>query len=80
MQTRCHPDTTHQRCWVHKTANVLISLPKSGYLKVKDVLHKIWMAETRNEAHTAFDRILVRVEAKYPKTMVYKLLEVAQKK
>ncbi len=37
--------------------------------KAKDALHEIWMAETRDEAHTAFNRILVRFEAKYPRTM-----------
>lgn len=66
---KCYPDTVHQRCWVHKTANVLAALPKSVHPKVKDALHEIWMAETRDEAHTAFDRILVRFEAKYPKAM-----------
>jgi transposase-like protein len=66
---KCYPDTVHQRCWVHKTANVLAALPKSVHPKVKDALHEIWMAETRAEAHTAFDRILVRFEAKYPKAM-----------
>lgn len=66
---KCYPDTVHQRCWVHKTANVLAALPKSVHPKVKDALHEIWMAETRDEAHTAFERILVRFEAKYPKAM-----------
>ena len=66
---KCYPDTVHQRCWVHKTANVLAALPKSVHPKVKDALHEIWMAETRDDAHKAFDRILVRFEAKYPKAM-----------
>lgn len=66
---KCYPDTAHQRCWVHKTANVLAALPKSVHPKAKDALHEIWMAETRDEAHTAFDRILVRFDAKYPKAM-----------
>lgn len=66
---KCYPDTVHQRCWGHKTANVLAALPKSAHPKVKDALHEVWMAETRDEAHTAFDRILVRFEAKYPKAM-----------
>ncbi|MEN5315659.1 IS256 family transposase [Pseudomonas koreensis] len=66
---KCYPDAVHQRCWVHKTANVLAALPKSVHPKGKDALHEIWMSETRDEAHTAFDRILVRFEAKYPKAM-----------
>ncbi len=48
------PDTRHQRCWVHKTANVLNKLPKSAQSKVKSDLHDIWQAETREKAHEAF--------------------------
>ena len=46
-----YPDTRHQRCWVHKTANVLNALPKSSQPKAKQALHQIWMAETREQAH-----------------------------
>ena len=66
---KCYPDTRHQRCWVHKTANILSALPKSVQPKVKAALHEIWMAETRADAHKAFDRILVRFESKYPGAM-----------
>jgi len=44
-----YPDTKHQRCWVHKTANVLNKLPKSAQPKAKEALHEIWMAETRKQ-------------------------------
>ncbi len=64
-----YPDCRHQRCWVHKTANVLNSLPKSMQPKVKSALQEIWMADTRENAHKAFDRTLTRFEAKYPKAM-----------
>lgn len=67
--SKIYPETDHQRCWVHKTANVLNKLPKSLQPKVKADLHDIWMAETRDEAHKAFDRTLKRFEAKYPKAM-----------
>ena len=67
--TKTYPATRHQRCWVHKTANVLNKLPKSMQPKVKDALHDIWMAPTRDEAHAAFDRALVRFSTKYPKAM-----------
>ena len=67
--SKIYPATDHQRCWVHKTANVLNKLPKSVQPKVKADLHDIWMAETRDEAHKAFDRTLKRFEAKYPKAM-----------
>jgi len=56
-----------QRCWVHKTANVLNKLPKGVQGKAKGMLHEIWMAETKAEAKTAFDRFLETYEAKYPK-------------
>ena len=66
---KCYPDTRHQRCWVHKTTNILSALPKSVQPKVKAALHEIWMAETRADAHKAFDRTLVRFESKYPGAM-----------
>jgi transposase-like protein len=67
--SKVYPETDHQRCWVHKTANVLNKLPKSVQPKVKADLHDIWMAETRDEAHKAFDRTVKRFEAKYPRAM-----------
>ncbi len=67
--SKLYPDTAHQRCWVHKTANVLNKLPKSVQPKVKAELHEIWMAETREAAHKAFARTLKRFEAKYPQAM-----------
>ncbi|MDN3558274.1 IS256 family transposase, partial [Halomonas maura] len=67
--SKVYPTTAHQRCWVHKTANVLNKLPKSVQPKVKADLHEIWMAETREAAHRAFDRTLKRFGAKYPQAM-----------
>jgi transposase-like protein len=66
---KLYPDTEHQRCWVHKTANVLNKLPKSVQAKVKAALHEIWMAETREAAHRAFARTLKRFAGKYPQAM-----------
>jgi transposase-like protein len=66
---KLYPNTVHQRCWVHKSANVLNKLPKSVQPKVKAALHEIWMAETREGAHKAFARTLKRFEAKYPQAM-----------
>jgi transposase-like protein len=59
--------TRAQRCWVHKTANVLNCLPKSLQAKGKDDLHQIWLAESRVAANQAFDQFLSTYEAKYPK-------------
>ena len=63
------PTTTQQRCWVHKTANVLNKVPKSVQPKVKEALQDIWMAETRESAYKAFDLCVKRFQDKYPKAM-----------
>ncbi len=60
------PQTAQQRCWVHKTANVMEKLPKSMQPKVKEVLHNIWGAETREDAETAFEHCIERFSPKYP--------------
>lgn len=67
--SKVFPETEHQRCWVHKTANVLNKLPKSKQKKAKADIQAIWMADTREEANKAFDRCLSMYEAKYPKAM-----------
>jgi putative transposase len=62
---KVYPQTREQRCWVHKTANVLNKMPKSVQPRAKADLHEIWMAETREEANQAFDKFLAKYEAKY---------------
>jgi putative transposase len=59
--------TRAQRCWVHKTANVLNQLPKGQQAKAKAALHEIWMAEGRAAAEQAFDHFLTTYEVKYAK-------------
>ncbi len=61
------PATRQQRCWMHKTGNVLNALPKSIQPKAKSALHDIWQAATREDAERAFDQFIVTYEAKYPK-------------
>ena len=61
------PGTRHQRCWKHKTANVLNYLPKHSQPKAKGALHEIWMAETKDEAEKAFDLFIETYQDKYPK-------------
>ena len=56
-----------QRCWQHKTLNVLNKLPKGLQAKAKEGLHQIWMAESRVDAEAAFDHFLSTYELKYPK-------------
>ena len=58
-----------QRCWVHKTANVLNKMPKSLQAKAKGHLHEIWMAETKDEAGKAFDYFLAAYGAKYDRAV-----------
>jgi transposase-like protein len=67
--SKVFPKTKHQRCWVHKTANVLNKLPKAVQPKAKQALHEIWMAPTRTDAYKAFDIALSTYSAKYPKAM-----------
>lgn len=62
-----YPETRQQRCWMHKTGNVLNCLPKSSQPKAKQALHAIWQAETRVEAEKAFDLFITTYEPKYPK-------------
>ena len=52
------PETREQRCWVHKTANVLNNMPKSIQPNAKAALHEIWQAETKAQANVAFERFL----------------------
>ena len=61
------PTTRTQRCWVHKTANVLDKLPKRLQSRAKEAIHNIWMADTRDAANHAFDSFLETYGAKYPK-------------
>ena len=63
------PNTPAQRCWVHKTANVLNKLPTSLQAKAKRALHDIWMAETRNGAEAAFDAFIETYGRKYEKAV-----------
>ena len=61
------PTTREQRCWVHKTANVLNKLPKSQQPKAKRALLEIWMAETKAAAEVAFDAFIESYSLKYEK-------------
>ena len=65
--SKVYATTRQQRCWVHKTVNILNKLPKSVQPKAKSALHEIWMAPTREQAHKAFEAFLKRYGDKYPK-------------
>jgi putative transposase len=64
-----YPQTRQQRCWMHKTVNVLNYLPKSVQPKAKAALQEIWMAESRAAAQKAFDQFVRTYRAKYPKAV-----------
>lgn len=61
------PGARHQRCWVHKTANVLDKLPRKLQGEAKRRIHEIYLARTRKDAEEAFDAFLKLYKAKYPK-------------
>jgi len=63
------PSTTHQRCWMHKTSNVLNYLPRTTRSKAKDDLHQIWMAESRAAAEKAMALFEEKYSAKYPRAV-----------
>jgi transposase-like protein len=63
------PKTRGQRCWVHKTANILNKLPKSLQSKAKRTLQEIWMAETKKDALVAFDAFVETWSPKYEKAV-----------
>lgn len=63
------PGTRHQRCWVHKTANVLNKFPRSMQPAVKTDLREIWQAETRAAAQAAMDTFAEKYGAKYEKAV-----------
>jgi transposase-like protein len=63
------PTTRHQRCWVHKTANVLDKLPKSVQPAAKHDLREIWQAPDRATADTAVATFAEKYAAKYEKAV-----------
>ena len=63
------PTTRHQRCTVHKTANVLDKLPKSVQPAAKADLREIWNAPDRTTAETAIATFTEKYGAKYEKAV-----------
>ena len=61
--------TQEQRCWLHKTMNVLNAMPKSVRAKAKAHLHDIWQAETKAEANVAFDFFIETYGLKWDKAV-----------
>ena len=63
------PTTRGQRCWVHKTANVLEKMPRSVQSKAKRMIHDIYRAETKKEGLRAYDHFVESFRAKYPRAV-----------
>jgi putative transposase len=64
-----YPGCREQRCWVHKTANVLDKMPRSVQSKAKGMLHEIWQAPTKEKALAAYEHFVSSWEEKYPKAV-----------
>jgi len=62
-----YPATRHQRCWVHKTANILDKMSKSVQPSAKKMIHEMYLSPTRKDALAAYDAFLKLYSAKYPK-------------
>lgn len=61
------PSMRRQRCWVHKTANILDKMPKGVQGRAKARIHDMYHAGTKDEAMKAYDAFLADYEAKYPR-------------
>lgn len=65
--TEQYPTTTRQRCWVHKTINILNKLPKNMQHKAKEMLHNIYHADVKEKAEEELKKFITVYDAKYPK-------------
>jgi transposase-like protein len=61
--------TKEQRCWVHKTANLLDKLPKRVQPHAKKLIHEMYLSATREDAYIAYEYFLKEFESKYPKAV-----------
>lgn len=66
---KVYRSTVHQRCWVHRTRNILDKLPKSLQSQAKKDIHEIYQSPTKELALNAFDRFVKVYEARYPKAV-----------
>jgi putative transposase len=63
------PSTRHQRCWVHKAANVLNKLPKSVQSQARRDLREVWMAPDKTAAERAIETFRAKYAPKYAKAV-----------
>jgi len=62
-----YPGVRHQRCWVHKTNNVLDKLPKKQHGRAKELLHQMYQSATKQDALASYEQFLSLYRDKYPK-------------
>lgn len=63
------PNTKSQRCWVHKTSNILDKMAKSVQVDAKKMIHEMYMSPTKKAALKAYDEFVKTYQAKYPKAV-----------
>jgi transposase-like protein len=63
-----YPGTKHQRCWVHKTANILDKMSKSVQTGAKKMIHEMYLSPTKEAGLKVFEDFIILYEAKYPKS------------
>jgi transposase-like protein len=61
-----YPQCRQQRCWVHKTANILDKMPKSVQANAKRMIHEMYMSAAKEKALKAYDQFIAHYSAKYP--------------
>lgn len=64
-----YSDAAHQRCWVHKTANILDKVPKSVQSQAKTLIHDMYRAETEKQARRTYQEFIRRYQDKYPEAV-----------
>jgi len=64
-----YPQSREQRCWVHKTANILDKMPKSIQTNAKQLIHEMYMIDTKEKALIAYHRFIKIYEDKYPRAV-----------
>ena len=73
---KIYPKTRHQRCWVHKTANILNKLPKSLQAKAKSSIQEIWLSDTKKNANKAFDLFSIHIRTNIQRRLFsYKIIK-----
>ena len=63
------PTTREQRCWFHKSGNILDKLPKSVQSKAKAMIREMWQAPTKEDALSAYQHFVDAWHDKYPKAV-----------